>query len=42
MLGTNTIDKPKVTSITPCSITVTLKDKEYYLPHVTHGLNIAV
>jgi len=32
MLGTNTIDKPKVTSITPCSITVTLENKEYYLP----------
>jgi hypothetical protein len=32
MHGTSTINKPKVTSITPCSITVTLKDKEYYLP----------
>ena len=32
MLGISTIDKPKVTSITPGSITVTLKGKEYYLP----------
>ncbi|HJO93554.1 MAG TPA: DUF2442 domain-containing protein [Victivallales bacterium] len=32
MLGINTIDKPKVTSITPSSITVTLKGEEYYLP----------
>jgi hypothetical protein len=32
MLGISTIDKAKVTSITPGSITVTLKGKEYYLP----------
>ena len=32
MHGISTMDKPKVTSITPSSITVTLKGEEYYLP----------